>query len=47
VPTLRRSQITPQLFLGGQYSSRGFNILKKRGITGIVSMRSHARKGLP
>lgn len=47
VPTLRRSQITPQLFLGGQYSSRGFNILKKRGITGIVSMRSDARKGLP
>lgn len=47
VPTLRRSQITPQLFLGGQYSTRGFNILKQRGVTAIVSMRSHARKALP
>lgn len=47
VPTLRRSEITPQLYLGGQYTSRGFEILKKRGITGIVSMRIRARKGLP
>lgn len=47
VPTLRYSEITPQLYLGGQYSRRGFEILKKRGITGIVSMRIRARKDLP
>lgn len=47
VPTLKRSMISPQLFLGGQYSSRGFSLLKRRGITGIVSMRLHPRKGLP
>jgi len=47
VPTLRRSQITPQLFLGGQYSQRGIKILQKRGITGIVSMRTHPKSHLP
>lgn len=47
VPTHRYSEITPQLFLGGQYSRRGFSILKKRGITGIVSMRMKAKKDLP
>lgn len=47
VPTLHNSEITPQLYLGGQYSSRGFNILKKRGVTGIVSLRIRARQGLP
>lgn len=47
VPTLSRSEITPQLILGGQYSRRGFRILESRGITGIVSMRMRARTGLP
>lgn len=47
VPTLHNSEITPQLYLGGQYTSRGFNILKKRGVTGIVSLRIRARQGLP
>jgi hypothetical protein len=47
VPTLRYSEISPQLYLGGQYSWRGFQILKKRGITAIVSMRSRARADLP
>ncbi|MDQ3008860.1 MAG: dual specificity protein phosphatase family protein [bacterium] len=47
VPTHRYSEITPQLYLGGQYSKRGFAILKKRGITGIVSMRTTPRKELP
>ncbi len=47
VPTLRFSEITPQLYLGGQYSSRGFGILRRRGITAIVSMRTQARKNLP
>jgi hypothetical protein len=47
VPQLRYSEITPQLYLGGQYSKRGFRILKARGITGIVSMRMSPRKDLP
>lgn len=47
VPTLKRSKITPRLFLGGQYSRRGFSILRQRQISAIVSMRMRARKGLP
>lgn len=47
VPTLRYSEITPQLYLGGQYSRRGFEILKKRGITAIVSMRTQPIKQAP
>ena len=47
VPTLQNSEITPQLYLGGQYSSKCFEILKKRGVTGIVSLRIRARAGLP
>lgn len=47
VPTLRYSEITPQLYLGGQYSRRGYEILKRRGITGIVSMRMRPRKDFP
>lgn len=47
VPTLKRSEITPQLYLGGQYTARGFHILRERGITAIVSMRERAREGLP
>lgn len=47
VPTLRFSEISPQLYLGGQYSARGYRILQKRGITAIVSMRMRAHKDLP
>lgn len=47
LPTLRFSEITPQLYLGGQYTSRGFRVLKSRGITGIVSLRMRARMNLP
>jgi len=47
VPTLRYSQITSQLYLGGQYSSRGFKILRDRGITAIINMRLSERKNLP
>lgn len=47
VPILRYSEISPQLYLGGQYSTRGYRILENRGITGIVSMRTHARANLP
>ena len=39
IPTLRRSQITANLFLGGQYNLRGLRKLKEMGITAIVNMR--------
>lgn len=38
-PTLKRSVITPNLYLGGQYHIKSIVLLKKLGITGIVSMR--------
>ncbi|MDQ3098768.1 MAG: dual specificity protein phosphatase family protein [bacterium] len=39
LPQAKRSMITPQLYLGGQYALRGINDMKKLGITSIVSMR--------
>lgn len=38
-PMARRSMITPQLFLGGQYGQSGLATLQSWGITGVVSMR--------
>jgi len=42
VPTLKRSQVTANLFLGGQYNLRGLHKLKEMGITGIINMRIHS-----
>jgi len=39
IPRLKRSQITADLFLGGQYNLRGLRRLKAIGITAIVNMR--------
>ncbi len=39
IPSLRRSQITADLFLGGQYNLVGLRKLKALGITAIVNMR--------
>ncbi|MDQ3141341.1 MAG: dual specificity protein phosphatase family protein [Bacteroidota bacterium] len=39
IPTLKRSQISADLFLGGQYNLLGLKKLKQIGITAIVSMR--------
>jgi len=39
IPTLKRSQITANLFLGGQYNLRGLQKLKEMKITAIVNMR--------
>lgn len=39
VPTLRYSQITPQLFVGPQYGKRGMAHLQKHGITHGVNLR--------
>lgn len=41
VPNLKRSQITADLFLGGQYNLRGLRKLKDLGITGIINMREN------
>jgi protein-tyrosine phosphatase len=42
LPQLKKSMITPELYLGGQYNLTGYKKLKKLGITGIVNMRLHS-----
>ena len=39
IPSLKRSQISANLYLGGQYNLKGLDKLKQMGITAIVSMR--------
>lgn len=39
LPFLAHSEITPSLYLGGQYYPHALNNIKKIGITAIVSMR--------
>lgn len=39
LPTMKYSQITPTLYVGGQYTLRAVKTLKKRGVTGVVNMR--------
>jgi dual specificity MAP kinase phosphatase len=39
-PTERYTRITPQLFVGGQYSRKGWAKLARRGATAAVSMRA-------
>lgn len=49
VPLVRFSQITPQVFVGGQYGQRGKRKLEALGVTGGVSLRSEfddAARGL-
>jgi protein tyrosine phosphatase (PTP) superfamily phosphohydrolase (DUF442 family) len=38
-PIRRVSQITPQLYVGGQYRRRGWPRLQAQGITAVVNMR--------
>lgn len=45
ISLIRFSQITPNIFLGGQFSKRGFYTLKNRGFTGIVSLRAKVEEG--
>ncbi|EOR96697.1 Dual specificity protein phosphatase 4 [Arcticibacter svalbardensis MN12-7] len=42
IPTIKRSQITADLFLGSQYNKVGLRKLKALGITAIVNMRIHS-----
>jgi protein-tyrosine phosphatase len=42
LPQVKKSLITPNLYLGGQYSLRAFPRLQTLGVTGIVNMRLHS-----
>ena len=42
MPTLKRSQITADLFLGSQYNLIGLRKMKALGITAIINMRIHS-----
>ena len=42
MPTLKRCQVTANLFLGSQYNLVGLRKLKALGITGIINMRMHS-----
>lgn len=45
MPLLKRSRITPHLYLGGQYYNHGVDTLQQIGITAIINMRqSNARQ---
>ncbi|MBP7967227.1 dual specificity protein phosphatase family protein [Candidatus Woesebacteria bacterium] len=46
LPLLKYSEITPQLYLGGQYYSHALKNIQNIGITGIVSMRERSIKEL-
>lgn len=39
VPLLRRSRITPYLFVGPQFNQRGRDVLKHAGINAVINMR--------
>jgi hypothetical protein len=41
-PRLRYSQLTPDIFLGGQHVARGIPRLRARGITGVINMRGES-----
>ena len=41
IPSLKRSQITANVFLGSQYSLVGLQKLKALGVTAIVNMREY------
>jgi protein-tyrosine phosphatase len=38
-PQRKRSMVTPELYVGGQYNIKSVPLLKQLGITGIVNMR--------
>lgn len=42
MPTVKRSQITANLFLGSQYNLLGLKKMKALGITAIINMRMHS-----
>jgi protein-tyrosine phosphatase len=40
IPIIRHSQITPQLYVGGQFGQRGKRTLERLGITADVNLRT-------
>lgn len=38
-PLWQLSEVTPQLYLGGQHSVRGYRKMRQRGISAIINMR--------
>ena len=42
MPQVKRSLITPNIYVGGQYSRSVFNRFDKLGITAVVNMRMHS-----
>jgi len=44
LPTIERSKITKEIYLGGQYNEAGLKRLKEMGITSIVNMRRKSLK---
>ena len=38
-PLWQLSEVTPQIFVGGQHSPRGYPIMRGRGISAIINMR--------
>lgn len=47
LPQFQRSEITPGLFVGGQYTRRGIRKMQKIGITAIVNMRETPVRSYP
>lgn len=41
-PNIRYSHVAPNLYLGGKYPAHTYDLFREWGITGIVSMRTHA-----
>lgn len=42
LPVLRTSEVTPQLYLGGQYGLRALPLFRRIGVTGVVNMRTRS-----
>ncbi len=42
LPQAKRSLITPNLYVGGQYAPHAVDELERLGVTGIVNMRTHS-----
>jgi hypothetical protein len=42
LPQAKRSLVTPNLYVGGQYALRAVDDLERHGVTGIVNMRMHS-----
>ena len=46
-PSVRYSHVAPKLYVGGKYTPRDYKRFQSWGITGVVSMRTHASPPAP